>query len=200
MPNTEEAVADVNTTATQETKQTGSFASVADALLEIERLRNINKEVIETRDKTKERLKTFEQEAEDRVKKTLEEQGKYKEMYEVELAKRTATESAIKERELNTTLRSELAKVNALSIDTVLKLVDKSAVEFNDDGTVKVDSVAKIIKELRKSDPILFGSTEAPSAKRAGDGDNANTFESDIRKAKTQKDVNAVLQKYGKLK
>lgn len=190
-------VAPADVVVTEEKKV--AFASVEDALKEIDRLSAINKEVIETRDKTKEKLKAFEQAQADAAQKALEEQGKFKEMYEAELAKRTAQETSIKERELNTTLRSELEKVNALSIDTVLKLVNKGAIEFNDDGSVKVDSVKSVIKELKKSDPILFGVEKAPDPKRAGDGENANTFETEIRGAKTQKDVHAVMKKYGKM-
>ena len=194
--NEEVIVAPTDVVVTEEKK--ASFATVEEALKEIERLANINKEVIETRDKTKEKLKAFEQAQEETARKALEESGKFKELYEAELAKRTAVESSVRERELNTTLRSELEKVNALSIETVLKLVDKSAIEFNEDGSVKVDSIKAVIKELKKSDPILFGGEKAPEPKRAGDGENANTFDTDIRKAKTQKDVMAVLKKYGR--
>jgi hypothetical protein len=182
----------------KDVKEESGIISLEAANLEIERLRNINKEVIESRDIVKGKLKAIETEAETRAAALLEEQGKFKELYDAEVARRTAYESSIKEREVASTLRSELEKVNALSVDTVMKLVDKSAIEFNDDGTVKVDSLKAVIKSLKQSDPILFGGEKAPDPKRAGNGEHGQTFETEIRGAKTQKEITAVLIKYGK--
>ena len=176
------------------------FTTIEDAMKEIERLSSINKEVIASRDETKTKLRAFETEAEEKARLILEEQGKYKEMFEASEAKRIAVETAVRTREVDATLKAELEKVGALSVDTVKKLINKSVFEFNEDGSIKVDSVKDQIKELMKSDPVLFGTEKAPDVKRAGDGENVSTFETELRKAKTQKEIQAVLTKYGKVK
>ena len=59
-----------------------------------------------------------------------------------------------------------------------------------------------MIEEIKKTDPILFGVGEGnnlPPVKRPNDGTPAVGFETEMRAAKNQNEVLAVMKKYGKI-
>ena len=84
---TQETVADTTQAASTETiVKTEGPSTLEEAMALIENLKGINKEVISTRDKEKQKLKQFETEQQQREQALLTEQGKYKELYEAQWA------------------------------------------------------------------------------------------------------------------
>lgn len=177
--------------------------TVEEALAIIENLKGINKEVISTRDKANQRLRQFESEQTDRERALLTEQGKFKELFEAEQAKNTALKTGLKSKAVDSALKEILHKAGARSVDTVAKLVDKSKVVVSEeDFSVDIASIQTQIEEIKKTDPILFGVGEGsnlPPVKRPNDGNPSVGFETEMRAAKSQAEVTAVMKKYGKI-
>jgi hypothetical protein len=99
----------------------------------------------------------------------------------------------------------EAALGDAINLKTALKLVDKSAIKVDGDA-VDAESIKTLVEALRTESPELFKTPvedkkepQAPSVKRAGEGDPIGGYEKEIRAAKTAKEVEAVLRKYGKM-
>lgn len=191
----------------QETKvedsQNKGPASLEEALAIIENLRGINKEVIQTRDKANSKLRSFEKEQTDREQALLQEQGKFKELYEAAQAKNAELVTGLKNKAVDSALKEVLQKAGARAVDTVSKLVDKSKIVVSDeDYSVDVTSIQAQIEEIKKTDPILFGVGEGnnlPPVKRPNDGTPAVGYETEMRAAKNQNEVLAVMKKYGKI-
>lgn len=201
---TQETVADTTQAASTETivKPEGP-STLEEAMALIENLKGINKEVISTRDKEKQKLKQFETEQQQREQALLTEQGKYKELYEAQMADNTKLKTGLKNKAIDSALKDVLQKAGARAVDTVSKLVDKSKVVVSEeDFTVDISSIQSQIEEMKKTDPILFGvgeGTNLPPVKRPGDGTPSAGFESEMRAAKSQVDIMAVMKKYGKI-
>jgi hypothetical protein len=176
--------------------------SLEEAMALIENLKGINKEVISGRDKEKQKLKQFETEQMQREQALLTEQGKYKELYEAQQADNAKLKTGLKNKAIDTALKDILQKSGARAVDTVQKLIDKSVVSVNEeDFSVDITTIQAQIDELKKTDPILFGLGEGanlPPVKRPGDGTPTTGFETEMRAAKSQKDVEAVMKKFGK--
>jgi len=162
-------------------------------------------------DKNKEllnKVRKFEKENKAAAEAALAEQGKFKELYEAELDKRTKIEQRLTEKAIEDSFKEVLKDSGALSIGTVLKLLDKSKVGLDDNGNVDVTSVKGIVAELKKSDPILFGEPESKGddkkesvdVKRAADTANVTSYEKEMKAAKSAKEIEEVLRKYGKIK
>ncbi len=115
---------------------------------------------------------------------------------------------------LDAVLSTALDAAGAKSKSTVLKLLDKNLIQFDENGEVVTDSVVAAIQEIQKSDSILFGDisgpkssnsgTEAPGknfsdidAKRAGQGDTKSAYMTELAAAKTKEEYMAVAEKYG---
>lgn len=147
------------------------------------------------------KLRKFEKENKEKADKEAIEAGKFKELWEQEKAAREAIESKVKAKELDSAIRAELANFKAKAPETVLKLIDKAAIQWKDDGGVDTKSIETALKALKKSDPILFEEEQAstPSVKRATEGDVVGGYEKDIRAARTQKEIEAVMRKYNML-
>lgn len=173
------------------------------ALAEIEKLKGITKEVISERDKQKGKLRTFEKQQEEREQALQIEQGKYKELYEKATSEVTALKTGLKNKAVDAALKEVLQKAGARSVDTVAKLIDKSQIVVSDeDWTVDVESINAQIENLKKTDSILFGVGEGanlPPVKRPSDGNVTGGFEQEIRAAKSQKEIEAVMRKFGKI-
>lgn len=192
-----------NTAAESQTQQTQEGPkSLEEAMTLIENLKGINKEVISTRDKANQKLRQFENEQTQREQSLLTEQGKFKDLYEAEQAKTTALKTGLRNKAVDSALKEVLQKAGARSVDTVAKLVDKSKVEVNEeDFTVDQNSIQLQIEELKKTDPILFGvgeGTNLPPVKRPSDGNTTSSFETEMRAAKSQAEIQTVMKKYGK--
>ena len=201
---TQETVADTTQAASTETiVKTEGPSTLEEAMALIENLKGINKEVISTRDKEKQKLKQFETEQQQREQALLTEQGKYKELYEAQMADNTKLKTGLKNKAIDSALKDVLQKAGARAVDTVSKLVDKSKVVVSEeDYTVDISSIQTQIEEMKKTDPILFGvgeGTNLPPVKRPGDGTPSAGFESEMRAAKSQTDILAVMKKYGKI-
>lgn len=147
------------------------------------------------------KLRKFEKENKDRAEKEAVEAGKFKELYEAEKAAREAIEGKVKAKELDAAIRAELSNFKAKAPDTVLKLIDKASIQWNEDGSVDTKSIEKALKAVKQTDPILFEeeTSGAPSVKRAGEGDVVGGYEKEIKAAQTAKDIEAVMRKYGKI-
>lgn len=117
----------------------------------------------------------------------------------------------IKQEKLGTHLSTALEAAGAKSISTVLKLLDKSKIEFDEEGNVKQESVASVIEALKVSDPVLFGEVSnvpkkessgsttgsPPTVKVAAGGVNTQSaYETEMKAAKTQADVERIARKY----
>lgn len=190
-------------TKTQEQTQNAGPASLEEALALIDNLRGINKEVIQTRDKANAKLRAFEREQTDREQALLTEQGKFKELYEKAEAEKQTLKTGLKNKAVDSALKDILQKSGARAVDTVAKLIDKSKIVTSDeDFTVDVESIQSQIEEIRKTDPILFGVGEGsnlPPVKRPNDGNQTSGFEAEMRAAKNQNEVMAVMKKFGKI-
>jgi hypothetical protein len=154
------------------------------------------------------KVRRFEKENKEAGEKAKLEQGKFKEMYEETQSKLPTVEAKLKDNALNGILTQQLTEAGAKSISTVMKLVDKSKVVFNDQMEVDPSSVKIIVDELKKSDPILFGEPdkveetkvqEKIDVKRATDSSVLGGYEKEIKLAKTHNDIMAVMKKYGKI-
>jgi len=176
--------------------------SLEEAMALIENLKGINKEIISTRDKVNSKLRSFETEQTQREQSLLTEQGKFKELYEAEQAKNIDLKAGLKNKAIDSAIKDILQKAGARAVDTVSKLIDRSKVAVGDeDFNVEVATIQLQIEELKKTDPILFGVGEGanlPPVKRPTDGSTTVGFETEMRAAKTQNEISAVMKKYGK--
>ena len=130
--------------------------------------------------------------------KLLNEQGRYKELYEAEVKTRSELEGKIKAKSIDSAIQDALKDTDAKSIQTVMKLIDKNKIVFENDE-IDVKSIQTLIKELKLSDPILFGIEPKPQAtiKKAGEGDLVGGYAKEIRSARSQTEVDAISRKYG---
>lgn len=201
------AVAEVTepvvTTETEGANSTQEFKTLEEAMAYINKLQTDKKVLLDEKHQVKRKLTKFEEEAQQREAASLAEQGKFKELYEQSLQKATQLESRIKDQAVNAALKEALKDSGARSVDTVLKLVDKTSIEFDSDGNLNIDSVKTVVESIKKSDPILFGDvvrTEAPAVKRASEGPVEGNFEKEVAAARTQAELKQVMAKYaGKL-
>lgn len=144
----------------------------------------------------------------------LLEKSKLADQLKSEQEARTQLEGSIKEGKLNSALSTALEAAGARSTSTVLKLIDKSSIQFDESGNVITDSVVAAITAIQESDPILFGEITDPKsstdgkiptgspfsnvdAKRAGEGTTKTAYLTELAAAKTQQEIQAVAVKYG---
>lgn len=121
-------------------------------------------------------------------------QGKY----EAEVAARTALETKIRTRLVDSALESALKDAKAKSISTVMKLINRDDIQVNGDE-VDTASIQAVVDRLRAEDSVLFDEVETPSVKRAAEGAVVGGFEKEIRAAKTQKEIEDIMRRYGKM-
>lgn len=192
------------------------------ALEEITKLRANYHDAVQSRDETKQKLRKLEQDASgasDLTKKYEElmaDKSKLHEQFEAVNGELTSLKNAAKDQTVSQALTTALEASGAKSVSTVLKLIDKSKIQFDEQGQVVADSVVALIKEVQESDPILFGgdqgakkseqtqqsstgSPSVPAVKRAGEDSTEGAFDKEIKAAKSQREIEAVLRKYGKL-
>ncbi len=187
----------------QKTAPTGDGPkSLEEALQLIDHLKGIKTEAFKERDTLKTKLKTFEDAQTQREAEMLAEQGKFKELYEKTQQQLVQLEGTLKNKAVDAALKEVLQKAGARSVDTVAKLIDKSKVGVGEDYSVDAGTIQAQIEELKKTDPILFGVGEGnnlPPAKRPSDGIPTAGFEQEMRAAKSQQEILAVMKKYGKI-
>lgn len=145
------------------------------------------------------KVRKYEKENKEQADAALKEQGKYKELYDTELGKRQGLELKVRDGIINSAVEKVLKEKNVtLSLPTALKLLDRSKVVIEDDE-VDTKSIQAQLDALKKSDPTLFGGTKLPDVKRPGEGDPVGGYEKELRAAKSQKEIDAVLKKHGKI-
>jgi len=139
----------------------------------------------------KENLARAEQEAKAK-EDALKEQGRYKELYE-------ELNGKLRKQTIEQALESALTDAKAKSTKTVKALINISDIEFDGDQ-INTKALKAKIEEVKKEHSILFeAEAAAPSVKRAGENDPIGGYEKELRAAKTAKELNAVLRKYGKI-
>jgi hypothetical protein len=127
----------------------------------------------------------------------------------------TGFKNGIRQEKLGALLSTALEAAGATSLSATKKLLDMTKIEFGDDGNVKLDSLTAAIQELKKAEPVLFKEAEAdpkgvtststsgggqePPGKAAAQGKDAkSSYETEIRAAKSVKEIEAVMKKYSK--
>lgn len=121
-----------------------------------------------------------------------------------------------RDKELTSHLQTALEAAGAKAATTAMKLIDRAAIEFDKNGQVVQESIAKAIAAVKESDPILFGDKEQavekkgelpvtpPGIHRAAPGSGGKSdYESELAAARQVKDggkaITEVLRKYGKI-
>ena len=108
----------------------------------------------------------FEKQIADDKEAKLVADGKVTELLELEKQKVIDLNNKIKGQSLDTAIKSSATKLGAKNPETILKLVDRSKVVLNEDGTaVGVDEAIKLVQT---SDSYLFGDPQPD----LGDGAN----------------------------
>lgn len=146
-------------------------------------------------------LRKYERTQKEEKEKLLQEQGNFKTLYEEAIEKLGQYENQIKDANIAKAIEEAAKDSGVKSLTTLNKLIDKSKIEFDESGKVDIKSVKDIIKALQKTDSILFElpDVNTPSVKRANEDTNIASYETDLRKAKTNQELQAVLKKYGKI-
>lgn len=201
---TEATVVESNTTETVveqavEVVAQTEFKTLEEALAHINKLAADKKALLDEKHQVKRKLSKFEEEAQQRDAALLAEQGKFKELYEQTLQKATEMEQKIKDTTVNSALREVLKEAGARSVDTVMKLVDKTSIEFDSDGNLSLDSVRAAVESVKKADAVLFGDiarVETPVVKRASEGPVEGSFEKEVAAARTQAELKQIMAKY----
>lgn len=180
--------------------------TLEEALAKIEHLTNINKEVIESRDKVKSKLKSYEDEKAEEEQKLLEEQGKYKELADREKQRADQLEHAYRTTVVDGVLEKELAKVGlaAEAIGTAKALLNRDDIGFNN-GSVDEQSVADAIDKLKQNHGVLFNvKVKTPDVKRPNE-DKSGSYEEELKRIQqnphsptARRDLAALRAKYGK--
>lgn len=194
------------TTTQQADAEKGTAITLEAALDKIKVLETNFQEAVSTRDKAKEKLRKLEQDLGDAsaVKQQYEslfsEKGQLLQKLEEIQTEYNNFKTTVQSEKVNAVLNTALEAAGAKSVTTVLKLIDKSKIEFDEQGQAKAESIDVLIKAVQESDPILFG-TELidPGVKRAGDTSSEGMFDKEIKACKTQQEVENVLRKYGKM-
>jgi hypothetical protein len=196
--NNEEQVQETTVDTVTENEQVESTESTQ--LSAEERLKAIEDE-LESKKELIKQLRKYEKGQKEAKEQALKDQNNFKQLYEEATEKLSKYEREIKDQKIDAAI-AEVAKENGVrSINTLQKLIDKSRIEISDDNEVSIESIQQLIVELQKTDSILFETAriETPPVKRANDDTNVSSFETDLRKAKSQKEIESVLMRYGKM-
>ena len=174
-----------------QTTQEGRFKSVEDAVAELAKL----EKNLENSRKAEKHAKAELKRLQDASTNASELESKYNEAVE----KLTAAEGKYRDRLINEALNKALAEAKAKSPSIVMKLIDRTAIKVENDE-VDASSVEAVLAALKKDDTdgVLFELVETPDVKRSTEGAVVGGFDKEIRAAKTQKEIEAVMKKYGK--
>lgn len=174
--------------------------TIESLLAEVERLQRNNKQIIESRDNAKQKLRDIEAEKE---RKVHEEKGNYEEALRVEREKYNQLQTQLREQAVGSALLQALSKTNVLAVDTALQLIDRSKIAF-EDGQVNDETVADAIKTLQEQHKVLFGDVRpAPTPKKAGEEAPTGGYLEELRKLQnnpnsSRRDLEQLRLKYGK--
>lgn len=112
----------------------------------------------------RQKRQTFEKEKSDAEAKRLEDEGKFKELYEKSEAEKKAAEERLTEATLRNAFLVEAPKHNIVDADAAWKLMDRSGVTLGDDGSAQ--GIEAALKSLVEAKPFLVQS--GPAGKKAG--------------------------------
>lgn len=175
------------------------------------------KDAVSSRDKTKMKLRELEETSgkssalQSQYDTLFTEKSKLVEQFEATQSELNSLKENIKQEKLNSALSTALEAAGALKNETVMKLLDKSKLQFDEQGNVSSDAIIAAIKEVQESDPYLFGAVDPkkasaagqefsnPAVKRASDAATDGAFEKEIRSAKNQNEIYAIMRKHGKI-
>lgn len=208
----------LQTEGTNQTADAGKQGEVTlESLQEKVKLLEANyKDAVSSRDKTKQKLRELEESAgsvnefKTKYEELFTEKSKLLEQFEATQTELNGLKESAKQEKINSALTTALEAAGAKSINTVMKLIDKSKLQFDEEGKVNSETVISAIKEVMDSDPILFGEVDPkketsrtgteflnPGVLRAGNGSTEGAYEKELRAAKTQNEIAAVMRKYG---
>jgi len=164
--------------------------------VELEKVKAKNRELLGEKKAAQAKLK----EQQDRE---LEQQGKYKEMYESEKSARVNLQSsvvnAIKKAAVTDAFTD--AGLNGDFKDPAWGMVDLSSFEVGDDLQVDPDVVKHEVKKIKEKYPVFFTARRAAPKDGTPTQDPVGTLDdyaTAVKRCKTQKDLEAVRIKYGR--
>lgn len=171
---------------------------------EVTKLRDQKREISTQRDELKNKVKEFTSKEEEINKKILEDQGKYKELYETQLKQTSTLETVLKHTSAKAQLSKALVDAKAVAPDTAIELIKLESLQYND-NIVTNESIADAIANLTKNHPILFGNSTPPVAPaRPGEKPPMAGYETELKAliAKgtkgTKGEFDALKTKYGR--
>jgi hypothetical protein len=120
----------------------------------------------------------------------------FKTKYEATSTELMQLKDTLKNQLIDSVLKDKLTEANARSVQTVMKIVDRTKVSLVD-GQVDTKSVEALIEELKKTDSVLFQEVQTPSLKRTGETTPVASFKTEMSAAKSPAEVQKILAKYG---
>jgi len=182
---------------TQDTQDTQGEQTVSQMQEQIDKLKNINSEVIQSRDKAKAKLREVDSEVEKKANDDLVEKEKFKELYEKANDKLNSLTSSMFKDKVDKALQVALDGAGSTSTGTALKLIDTTDIKLNDDGTII--GIQNIIDRIKTDHTILFQEVKPSPTPIVPTEDGAGNGELDITKLnmKDSKD-RALYSKYRK--
>lgn len=180
-----------------------AFASLEDAVKAYstakEELEKLSKNLEQSRKEekfSKKELKALKDQLE--ALQANSDSSEWQSKYEAEVAARTQLETKIRTKLVDSALETALKEAKAKSVSTVMKLINRDEIKVEGDE-VDAKSIEALISKIRTEDPVLFDEVQTPSVKRAAEGAPLAGFEAEIRKAKTHKEIEQVMRRYGKM-
>lgn len=140
------------------------------------------------------KLEKLEKQDAEKEKAALAEQGKFKELYEAAQAEAAALRSKMKDGLITSTLKDQIVEAGGQSVETIMKLIDKSKIIVSEDDKVDIASITAELESLKKSDPILFGVKKTPDVKRPSEGEVKGTFTQRLEATKSLGDLKKLMQ------
>lgn len=169
------------------------------------------KSAVSSRDKYKQQARELEETAKGASEWQTKFDALQKEL-EAKVSELTGIKEGQKQQALESALSTALEAAGAKSVSTVLKLIDKSKIQFNEEGKVSSETIELAVKEVMASDPILFGDIDPkkaqngqgflnPDVKRVGDAKaDMTAYQKELQgmiSKGDQKGIIEVMRKYG---
>jgi vacuolar-type H+-ATPase subunit I/STV1 len=166
----------------------------------VARLKEVEAELAQKQELVKQ-LRKYEKSQKEAKEAALKEQNEWKTLYEESSSRLAQYEQQLKDNSITNAIERLAAKSGVKSVATLTKLIDKTKVVVNDDNSVDESSIESLIAELQKTDSILFElpNVQTPDLKKAAEDVSVLNYETELRKATSQKELEAVMKKYGKL-
>lgn len=102
-------------------------------------------------------------------KSQLEEQARFKELYEKEKGQRELLLKTVIKEKIKSSVADKALKAGCVSVDDLIKLGNSELLQY-DEETLDVHGVDTFVEEAMKSKPYLFKSTKTPTINAATPG------------------------------